>query len=250
MSRQFLFKAQTSRRRRQQTDAKMKSLILVFIFTVASAFAQLPTPVWLSQIKLSGVNGTPDQKLATINGKNFAAGEAYELKLKGRTVRVQCLEIQDQSVLVKVQDLPTPYALTLAGDVIQIGNPPAPVVAQPATVAEPPKPVPSPPAPTLIFSQPVFHPPAMIQPLSVSVGHFLMWVFLAFIFGLALGAGAARFRFRKNLGEALLAATIDKHFSRPHLLLNNVTLATPEGTTQIDHVLVADTGICAGNYQG
>ncbi|MEI6077743.1 MAG: nuclease-related domain-containing protein [Verrucomicrobiota bacterium] len=218
-------------------------LVLVFLFVIFTSFAQVPAPAWLSQIKLSGVNGTPDQKLATINGKNFAAGEAYDLKLKGRTVRVQCLEIQDQSALVKIQDLPTPYALTLAGESIPIGTAPTPVATAPATVAEPPKPAPAPLAPALIFSQPVFHPPAMVQPLSVSIGHFLMWVFLAFIFGLALGAGAARFRFRKNLGEALLAATIDKYFSRPHLLLNNVTLATPEGTTQIDHVLVADTGI-------
>ncbi len=243
MFRRLLFKARASRRSHQQIDAKMKSLLLVFIFTVASAFAQVPAPAWLGQIKLSGINGTPDQKLATINGKNFAIGEAYDLKLKGRTVRVQCLEIQEQSALVKIQDLPTPYALTLAGEIIPIGTAPTPVATAPAAVAEPPKPAPVALAPALIFSQPVFHPPAMVQPLSVSIGHFLMWVFLAFILGLALGAGAARFRFRKNLGEALLAATIDKHFSRPHLLLNNVTLATPEGTTQIDHVLVADTGI-------
>jgi len=220
----------------------MKSLILIFIFTVASAFAQIPAPAWLSQIKLSGINGTPDQKLATINGKNFAAGEAYDLKLKGRTVRVQCLEIQDQSVLVKVQDLPTPFALTLAGDVIQICNPPTPVAAQPATVAEPPKPATAPPTPAFVFSQPMFHPPT-VQPFSVGIGSVLLWMFFASIFGLALGTGISRFQFRKNLGEALLAATIDKHFSRPHLLLNNITLATPEGTTQIDHVLVADTGI-------
>ena len=41
----------------------------------------------------------------------------------------------------------------------------------------------------------------------------------------------------------MLADTIDRHFSRPHLLLNNITLTTADGTTQIDHVLVADTGI-------
>ena len=41
----------------------------------------------------------------------------------------------------------------------------------------------------------------------------------------------------------MLSDTIDRHFARPHLLLNNVTLSTPDGTTQIDHVLVAATGI-------
>jgi hypothetical protein len=220
----------------------IKFLILVLTFAAACVFAQLPAPAWLGQIKLSGINGIADQKLATINGKNFAAGEAYDLKLKGRTVRVQCLEIQDQSVLVKIQDLPTPYALTLAGEIVPIGSAPAPVAAALAAVAEPPKPAPAPPTPAFVFSQPAFQSPS-VQPLSVGILWVLLWMFFALMFGLTIGAGVSQFRFRKNLGEALLAATIDKHFSRPHLLLNNVTLATPEGTTQIDHVLVADTGI-------
>jgi len=58
-------------------------------------------------------------------------------------------------------------------------------------------------------------------------------MFFALMFGLTIGAGVSQFRFRKNLGEALLAATIDKHFSRPHLLLNNVTLATPEAPPKL-----------------
>lgn len=51
----------------------------------------------------------------------------------------------------------------------------------------------------------------------------------------------------------MVANTIDGYFARPHLLLNNVTLPTAEGTTQIDHVLVADTGIFvieAKHYSG
>lgn len=225
-------------------SCEMKSLILVFIFIATSALAQLSAPAWLSQIILSGINGAPDQKLATISGKNFAAGEAYDLKLKGRTVHVQCLEIRDQSVLVKIQDLPTPYELTMAGEIIPVGSASTSTeTAPPAAVVAPPKPVATTPATTVVFSQPVFHLPPNIQPLSVGIFWCLLWIFLALLVGLALGAGAAQFQHRKNIGEALLAATIDKNFSRPHLLLNNVTLATPDGTTQIDHVLVADTGI-------
>jgi hypothetical protein len=220
----------------------MKSFIFIFIFSVASAFAQLPAPAWLSQIKLSGINGASDQKLAIINGKTFAAGEAYDLKLKGRTVRVQCTKIQDQYVLVKIQDLPTPYELTMAGEIIPIGSAPAPIAASTAAVAEQPKPASPPPSPAFVFSQPVFHTPP-VQFFSVGIGSVLLWMFFTLIFGLAIGAGVSRFQFRKNLGEAFVAATIDKYFSRPHLLLNNITFATPEGTTQIDHVLVADTGI-------
>jgi hypothetical protein len=36
---------------------------------------------------------------------------------------------------------------------------------------------------------------------------------------------------------------IGLRFARPHVLLNNVTLKTEAGTTQIDHILVAETGI-------
>jgi hypothetical protein len=58
------------------------------------------------------------------------------------------------------------------------------------------------------------------------------------------GIAFVRFiRFRKNLGEVLVAHAISTQFQRPHMLLNNVTLQTDVGTTQIDHVVVADTGI-------
>ncbi len=68
--------------------------------------------------------------------------------------------------------------------------------------------------------------------------------FLTFLSGLALGVLAGRLlRFRDNIGEALLAEAIRNGFNRPHLLLNNLTFKTQQGTTQIDHILVAQTGI-------
>jgi len=45
---------------------------------------------------------------------------------------------------------------------------------------------------------------------------------------------------RASMGEALVANAITSYFTRPHVLLNNVTLPTDSGTTQSDHVLVAD----------
>ena len=72
---------------------------------------------------------------------------------------------------------------------------------------------------------------------------WLFYIFYGLVIGLAIGSGFARRRHRQNYGEAILAQTISRHFNRPHLLLNNVTLPTAGGTTQIDHVLVADTGI-------
>jgi hypothetical protein len=71
---------------------------------------------------------------------------------------------------------------------------------------------------------------------------------------LAIGFAAGRqMLLRASMGEALVANTITSHFLRPFVLLNNVTLPTEKGTTQIDHVLVVDTGIFVietKHYQG
>lgn len=68
-------------------------------------------------------------------------------------------------------------------------------------------------------------------------------VFLSVIVGLILGFRAGRaLLVNANRGEALVAETLSR-LERPHVLLNNVTLPTGDGTTQIDHILVADTGI-------
>ena len=48
---------------------------------------------------------------------------------------------------------------------------------------------------------------------------------------------------RQHLGEAQVANAISAGFKRPHMLLNDVTLKIGERSSQIDHVLVADTGI-------
>ena len=64
------------------------------------------------------------------------------------------------------------------------------------------------------------------------------------IAGTAIGIYIGRnLLFRKYVGEAMLANTIASELSRPNVLINNVTLKTNEGTTQIDHVLIADTGV-------
>jgi hypothetical protein len=52
-----------------------------------------------------------------------------------------------------------------------------------------------------------------------------------------------RFLVRWPASEALVAQTIRSGMSATHALLNNVTLKTGNGTAQIDHILVAGTGI-------
>ena len=63
---------------------------------------------------------------------------------------------------------------------------------------------------------------------------------LTFVAGLIVGRW---FLFRLNAGEARLANTIAAGLCEPHVLLNNVTLQIGNETTQIDHVLVMETGI-------
>lgn len=67
---------------------------------------------------------------------------------------------------------------------------------------------------------------------------------LVLLAGLILGfAIGRRSVFHKQIGEAKVAEIISSHFERPNTLLNNITLEMEEGTTQIDHVLVAEAGI-------
>jgi hypothetical protein len=72
---------------------------------------------------------------------------------------------------------------------------------------------------------------------------FPIYILLAMA-AFALGLWAGReFLFRKDAGEVLVAEEISAGFRRLHHLLNDVTLENDEGTAQIDHILVADTGI-------
>lgn len=241
-------------------------LILVILFAaLAPASAQQSAPPWVQKIRLSGLSGPPDHRLAAINNKTFASGEENNLKLAGKVVSVKCLEIRDSSVLVQIQDLPSPYILTIDGRVYaQQTQAVAASTIEPVTVSSPPPPATyKPPAPTVVQPVNPFIPAKLAIPLQpvntsniFSVLLFLAGIFLALFIGIAIGTAAVSGRYllyRKNIGEAMLAETIDQQFKRPHFLLNNITLPTTEGTTQIDHVLVADTGIFvidAKHYNG
>jgi hypothetical protein len=76
--------------------------------------------------------------------------------------------------------------------------------------------------------------------LPSAIVFFMMCSLVALALGFWLGR---QFPDSANVGEARVIDAITLRFARPHVLLNNVTLETNSGTTQIDHVLVADTGI-------
>lgn len=62
---------------------------------------------------------------------------------------------------------------------------------------------------------------------------------VCFVTGIAVGRSILVSR---NMGEALVANTLAQ-LSCPYVLLNNVTLPTEAGTTQIDHILITESGI-------
>lgn len=72
----------------------------------------------------------------------------------------------------------------------------------------------------------------------------LLYIFLAFAIGFALGRyRASRYRYQ-NRGEAVLTRVVQTHFTPPdYHLLNHVTLPLKDGTTQVDHILVSRFGI-------
>ena len=60
------------------------------------------TNVLLDQIRLKGISGTKDQRLALLNYKTFAQGETGDLRVGGTNVKITCREIHDGSVLIEV----------------------------------------------------------------------------------------------------------------------------------------------------
>lgn len=87
-------------------------------------------------------------------------------------------------------------------------------------------------------------------PLHIAVLLAMFALVIGLVAGIVLGR---KLLIRSSMGEAILANTISSQFTRPHVLLNNVTLPTEGGTTQVDHILVADTGIFiieTKHYQG
>jgi restriction system protein len=73
-----------------------------------------------------------------------------------------------------------------------------------------------------------------------------MTTFFTALVCLSLGFAIGRWRqgLEENRGEAAVRRTLSACFPSPsHHLLNNVTLRTDDGTTQVDHVLVSRSGV-------
>lgn len=61
-----------------------------------------PVPV-VTDLVLNGLSGTPEHRLAMINGRTFAEGEKAEITVSNRRVLIQCIRINDDSVVIEIE---------------------------------------------------------------------------------------------------------------------------------------------------
>lgn len=67
-----------------------------------STIEQIPSFTFLA---LKGISGSKLHRLAIINNRTFETGEEAELKTGTQTVRVKCVEIRDDCVVVSINGL-------------------------------------------------------------------------------------------------------------------------------------------------
>ena len=67
--------------------------------------SDLPEPAWVQKIKLVGMSGSPDHRLALINNKTFEKGDQSAVNIGEKLVKVHCLEIRESSVVISIEGL-------------------------------------------------------------------------------------------------------------------------------------------------
>lgn len=73
----------------------------LFTSVVVSTNLQ-PTPVVTVELKLNGISGISPRRLAIINNRTFEANEEGIVSTASGPVRIRCLEIRADSVLVQI----------------------------------------------------------------------------------------------------------------------------------------------------
>ena len=73
---------------------------------VTAPSSNAPAPVIHVDLKLKGIAGTKEQRLALINSVTVAQGETADIKCAGgQIIKIRCREIRDHSVLVELAGL-------------------------------------------------------------------------------------------------------------------------------------------------
>jgi TPR repeat protein len=66
---------------------------------------ELPEPSWVKQIKLQGISGPDERRLAIINGQTFQKGDESKVKVGNKSVKIRCLEVRESSALVAIEGI-------------------------------------------------------------------------------------------------------------------------------------------------
>jgi hypothetical protein len=78
--------------------------------------SDLPDPAWVQKIKLHGISGAGDHRLAIINDQTLEKGDQTALKIDSKSVKVTCLEIRDSSVSVSIDGIEGNRVLQMTGN--------------------------------------------------------------------------------------------------------------------------------------
>ncbi len=64
---------------------------------------QLTEPPWLKEIKLKGINGPAERRMAMINNQTFMKGDVLPVSVGDKKIQVRCVEVHADSVLVAIE---------------------------------------------------------------------------------------------------------------------------------------------------
>jgi hypothetical protein len=74
---------------------------------------ELPEPAWVKKIKLNGISGPDDKRLAMIGNHTFEKGERGTVKIDGQSVVIQCLEITATTATISIEGIDGTRTLAL-----------------------------------------------------------------------------------------------------------------------------------------
>jgi hypothetical protein len=78
--------------------------------------AEMPEPTWVKQIKLRGISGAAERRLAIINHQTFQRGDVRNVKAGNKSVKVHCIEIGESSARVVLEGIEGERVLKLTRD--------------------------------------------------------------------------------------------------------------------------------------
>jgi hypothetical protein len=77
--------------------------------------SELPKPAWMEKIKLQGISGTADHRLAIINGRTMAKGDVATVTIDGNSVNLHCLEVSESSASISIEGIEGTRELKISG---------------------------------------------------------------------------------------------------------------------------------------